>query len=239
MPVPSSEMDDAHAPAEPDAEGMGTAHVRSAGRDVLPVPDIPAPGLVTYDAKDPDTSFAPIEQLRPPAGAPERPGRPDRRRGLRLVERVRRAVRDAERGAARGRRPEVQPLPHDGAVLADARGAAERPQPPHGRHGRDHGDRDGRAGLQLDAPEHVRAAGGDPQAQRLLDRAVRQVPRGAGLADEPDGAVRQLADAAAASSTSTASSAARRTSTTRRSTRARRRSSRTARPRRATTSWAT
>ena len=29
-----------------------------------------ASGLVTYDAKDPDTSFAPIEELRPPAGAP-------------------------------------------------------------------------------------------------------------------------------------------------------------------------
>jgi len=27
-------------------------------------------GLVTYDAKDPDTSFPPIEPLRPPAGAP-------------------------------------------------------------------------------------------------------------------------------------------------------------------------
>ena len=33
---------------------MGTAHLRSTGRDVLPVPDIPASGLVTYDAKDPD-----------------------------------------------------------------------------------------------------------------------------------------------------------------------------------------
>ena len=27
-------------------------------------------GLTTYDAKDPDTKFPPIEQLRPPAGAP-------------------------------------------------------------------------------------------------------------------------------------------------------------------------
>ena len=33
----------------------------------------------------------------------------------------------------------------------------------------------------------------DPEAQRLLDRAVRQVPRSAGLADEPDGPVRCLA----------------------------------------------
>jgi len=27
-------------------------------------------GLTTYDAKDPDTRFQPIEQLRPPKGAP-------------------------------------------------------------------------------------------------------------------------------------------------------------------------
>jgi arylsulfatase A-like enzyme len=39
-------------------------------RTSLPVPDRPRTGLVTYDAKDPDTSFPPIEPLRPPAGAP-------------------------------------------------------------------------------------------------------------------------------------------------------------------------
>jgi arylsulfatase A-like enzyme len=39
-------------------------------RDVLPVPDRPHEGLITYDAKDPDTSFPPIEPLRPPDGAP-------------------------------------------------------------------------------------------------------------------------------------------------------------------------
>ena len=41
-----------------------------AGRDVLPIPDIPPAGLTTYDAKDPDTTYPPIEPLRPPAGAP-------------------------------------------------------------------------------------------------------------------------------------------------------------------------
>ena len=42
------------------------------GRQNLPIPDAhqPYPGLVTYDAKDPATSFAPTEELRPPAGAP-------------------------------------------------------------------------------------------------------------------------------------------------------------------------
>ena len=40
------------------------------GRQVLPIPDRPLAGLVTYDAKDPATSFPPIEPLRPPTGAP-------------------------------------------------------------------------------------------------------------------------------------------------------------------------
>jgi arylsulfatase len=39
-------------------------------RAYLPIPEVPKPGLTTYDAKDPDTRFSPIEPLRPPAGAP-------------------------------------------------------------------------------------------------------------------------------------------------------------------------
>jgi hypothetical protein len=39
-------------------------------RTMLPIPDRRAPGLTTYDAKDPDTAFAPIEPLLPPVGAP-------------------------------------------------------------------------------------------------------------------------------------------------------------------------
>jgi arylsulfatase A-like enzyme len=39
-------------------------------RTVLPVPDREQIRLTTYDAKDPETSFPPIEPLRPPAGAP-------------------------------------------------------------------------------------------------------------------------------------------------------------------------
>ncbi len=39
-------------------------------RHNLPIPDIAPVGLTTYDAKDPETKFAPIVPLRPPAGAP-------------------------------------------------------------------------------------------------------------------------------------------------------------------------
>lgn len=42
----------------------------NAGRGSLPIPDRNYLGLVTYDAKDPDTSFPPIEPLLPPTGAP-------------------------------------------------------------------------------------------------------------------------------------------------------------------------
>jgi arylsulfatase len=39
-------------------------------RNVLPIPAKARTGLITYDAKDPDTKYPPIEQLRPPKGAP-------------------------------------------------------------------------------------------------------------------------------------------------------------------------
>ena len=39
-------------------------------RQVLPIPYRAVAGPVTYDAKDPDTAFPPIEPLRPPEGAP-------------------------------------------------------------------------------------------------------------------------------------------------------------------------
>ncbi|MBA2963798.1 MULTISPECIES: arylsulfatase [Ramlibacter] len=42
----------------------------SIQRSVLPIPDRKPVTVTTYEAKDPDTRFAPITQLRPPAGAP-------------------------------------------------------------------------------------------------------------------------------------------------------------------------
>jgi arylsulfatase A-like enzyme len=42
----------------------------SVSRQILPIPDREHVGLTTYDAKDPDTKYPPIEPLRPPEGAP-------------------------------------------------------------------------------------------------------------------------------------------------------------------------
>ena len=53
-----------------DVRGVAMVDRLSARRGVLPIPDRPHLGLVTYDAKDPDTAFPPIEPLLPPEGAP-------------------------------------------------------------------------------------------------------------------------------------------------------------------------
>ncbi len=60
----------------PAAENLttGTPGSSSAAdyknRSNLPMPNTVRASLVTYDAKSPDTKFPPIEQLRPPKGAP-------------------------------------------------------------------------------------------------------------------------------------------------------------------------
>ena len=162
-------------------------------RTMLPIPDRPSPGLTTYDAKDPDTAFPPIEPLLPPEGAPNVLIVLLDDVGLRGGEHVRGSVPDADRGPAGGGRSEVQPLPHDGAVRADPGGAAVGPQPPFGRDGQHHRDGDVGAGQQLVAAEHEGAAGDDVEAERVLDGAVRQVPRGAGVAVVADGSVRRVA----------------------------------------------
>jgi len=45
--------------------GENTRH-----RSHLPMPNTQRPTFIAYDAKDPDSKFPPIDQLRPPAGAP-------------------------------------------------------------------------------------------------------------------------------------------------------------------------
>ena len=45
-------------------------HSANLSRSILPIPDRTHIGLTTYDAKDPDSKFPPIEPLRPPKGAP-------------------------------------------------------------------------------------------------------------------------------------------------------------------------
>ena len=117
-------------------------------RHILPIPDAKHVGLTTYDAKDPNTKYPPIVPLRPPDRRAERADRAPRRCRLRRLERVWRTVQHAHRRTPCGQRPEVQPLPYDRFVLADAPGDAHRSKPSFGRHGRDHRNGDVGAGQQ-------------------------------------------------------------------------------------------
>jgi arylsulfatase A-like enzyme len=56
--------------AESVANVLGATMSEIDSRAVLPVPDRPQLGVTTYDAKDPATSYPPIRDIRPPAGAP-------------------------------------------------------------------------------------------------------------------------------------------------------------------------
>jgi arylsulfatase A-like enzyme len=49
---------------------MSSSAKPEPSRSVLPIPDKQHVGLTTYDAKDPDTSYPPIDVVRPPEGAP-------------------------------------------------------------------------------------------------------------------------------------------------------------------------
>ncbi len=131
-----------------------------------------------------------------PEGRAECPAHPHRRRGLWRIVHVRRADSDAHDGSAGEGRVALHAVPHHGAVLTHARGAAHRAQSPQRRDGCHHGARHRLPRLQQPSAEERRDVRRDPQAERLQHRLVRQEPQRARLAHEPGGAVRPLADGA-------------------------------------------
>ena len=165
-------------PAAPAA----TPQAAMVDRTVLPIraPDVSADHRTGRAQGD---AAAPLRG-EGPRGRPERADRADRRHGLRHVERVRRADPHADGRAPGQRRPALQPVPHDGPLLADANGAAQRPQPPHEQHGRDHGDGDRLPGQHGAAPGQRGAARRDAAPERLQHRLLRQEPRDGGLGGE-------------------------------------------------------
>ena len=160
---------------------------------ILPIPDCPPRRAHHIRRQGPGDGLPADRAAAPARWRTERPHRPARRRRLRRLVGLRGPRPHPDRRAPCGRRPHVQPLPHHGDVRADPPGAPHRPQPSHGRDGRHHRARQRRARLHVDPPQHVCPARRDAEAERLLHRPVRQVPRGAGLGDEPDGAVPAVA----------------------------------------------
>ena len=109
-------------------------------RTSLPIPDVVKPGLTTYDAKDPDTKFPPIKELRPPKGA---------QIVVILIDDVGFGATSAFGGPCYT--PNFEMLAAGGlkytrfhttaALLAHTASTAHRAQSSFGRHGRHHRDR--------------------------------------------------------------------------------------------------
>ena len=157
-------------------------------RNVLPIPDVTPIGLTTFDAKDPDTKFPPIRQLRPPKGAPN----------VLVV-----LIDDAGFGSSSAfggpcHTPNFEKLGANGlkytrfhtTALCSAyarRAGSVRPEPSHRRHGARS------LNLQLPhrvrnsmKPEHLCGPGRNAEAQRLLHGTVWQVSRSPGVGDQRD-----------------------------------------------------
>ncbi len=59
-----------HAQQAGDSPSSRSHAMESVSRAHLPLPNTVRADLITYDAKDPDSKFPPIPQIRPPKGAP-------------------------------------------------------------------------------------------------------------------------------------------------------------------------
>lgn len=59
-----------HATGDGDIIAMSDTNADALPRDVLPIPDQPYAGPILYDANDPAAVFPPIQEIRPPRGAP-------------------------------------------------------------------------------------------------------------------------------------------------------------------------
>ena len=163
-------------------------------RSHLPMPNTGKKGLITFDAKDPASKFPPIERLRPPDGAPNVL--------IVLIDDVGFGATSAFGGPCQT--PTAERLAagglkfnrfHTTALCSPTRQALLT--------GRNHHSvgmggiteiATGAPGYSSVAAQYHVAGGEDAEAQRLLHGAVRQVPRSAGLGDEPGGTFRCLAE---------------------------------------------
>ena len=169
---------------------------RRPSRSVLPIPDRAHVGLTTYDAKDPDDDV--------PADRAAAAARRARRTCWSSCSTTPASASSSAFGGPCNT-PTFERLADErpAATPASTRPRCARRRARRCCPGRNHHSV-GMGGITEIAtsapgysslrPKTQGAAGRDAQAQRLLDRAVRQVPRGAGVGDEPDGPVRPLAE---------------------------------------------
>ena len=168
--------------------------VVAAAQEVLPRPDA---ALRRRDRAHARGVEAGLSRAAAAAGRrTERRTGADRRRRLRQSRDLRRTGRDADARSPRRTGPPLQPLPRDGAVLADASRAALRPQPPQRRFRHGVGSAQRLPGLRRALAAQRGVARGDPARQRLQHGRDRQVAPHARRPAGARGSLRSLAERA-------------------------------------------
>ena len=148
----------------PGSSAQNNGQLHEAGgevrRDILPIPDVAHIGLTTYDAKDPDTSYPPIKDVRRQRSAPNVL--------VILIDDVGFGASSAFGGPCQT--PNFEKLAAGGLkynrstprrCVRRRAGAADRPQPPFGGDGQHHRNRHRRTRLHLGAAQHEGTAGVD------------------------------------------------------------------------------
>ena len=145
----------------------------------------PFNGVIKLDVRDSTPDWAPFIADEGARGRAERPDRPVRRHRAGGLVAVRRADQHADAPEARRQRPDVQPVAHDRAVLADPVDLPDRSQPPPERDGLHHRGLDRLPGRQRAHPAGVRDDGRGPAPGRLEHLLAGQEPQRAGRRPGP------------------------------------------------------
>ena len=130
-PVPNARMMKTarpHGAREQTCSGAGEIGVdEDSGGEAVTVP---FKGVINIDVNDSTPDWEPYLTPKGAGRRAKRAGRAVRRHRARGVVAVRRAHRDADAGQARRQGPDLLPVAHHGAVLADALLLPDRAQPP-------------------------------------------------------------------------------------------------------------
>ena len=172
-------------PAAAQQQVTGTLGAPSATSTIdgqsLPAAPPPFGGAINLDAQELDALVAADGGAA--EGRAERAADHDRRRGLRRLRHLRRRHPDADARQRWPRRAALHPVPFDGALLADARGADHRAQPPFGRLRGDRRAVHRLSRLRFDHRPGQRHDRQHPQGPRLRHLVDRQEPQHADLRD--------------------------------------------------------
>ena len=151
--------------------------------------------VVSTHERRPHDRAAPLAGARAASRSAQRPAGAARRCRIRADVDVRRTDSHADARLARRRRTPVHALPRHRVVLADARGAAHRPQQPRRRDGHDHELVERRPRLHRLDSEVGGVRVGHPASERVRDGEHRQVAPDSRSRDDAGRPVRSLADA--------------------------------------------